>query len=66
MVRTATYCTSTNISDWLRIPINPNTDPNTSMVNENIMDNEDRIDRLTGHTWLENKQVTEEYSVNKL
>ena len=66
MVRTPTYCTATNISDWLRIPINPNTDPNTSMINETIMDNEDRIDRLTGHTWLENKQVTEEFSVNKL
>ena len=66
MVRTPTYCTATNISDWLRIPINPNTDPNTSMINENIMDNEDRIDRLTGHTWLSEKQVTEEFSVNKL
>ena len=66
MVRTPSYCTASNIADWIRIAINPNTDPNTSMVNENIMDNEDRIDRLTGHTWLENKQVTEEFSVNKL
>ena len=66
MVRTPSYCTVTDIADWIRIPINPNTDPNTSMVENNIMDNEDRIDRLTGHTWLENKQVSEEFSVNKL
>ena len=66
MVRTPSYCTVTDIADWIRIAINPNTDPNTSMVENNIMDNEDRIDRLTGHTWLENKQVSEEFSVNKL
>ena len=66
MVRTPSYCTVSNIADWIRIAINPNTDPNASMVENNIMDNEDRIDRLTGHTWLENKQVSEEFSVNKL
>jgi hypothetical protein len=65
-VRVPTYCTSSDIADWIRIAINPNTDPNTSMVDENIMDNEDRIDRLTGHTWLTDKLVTEEFSVNKL
>jgi len=66
MVRTVVYCTKKDIADWLRININPNTDPNTSMVEEYIMANEDRIDTLTQHTWMSDKQVTEEFTVNKL
>lgn len=66
MVRSPVYCTVTDVADWLRIAVNPNTDPSKSMVESNIMDNEDRIDRLTGHTWMSDKQVTEVFDVNKL
>jgi hypothetical protein len=66
MVRTPVYCTVTDVADWLRISVNANTDPNTTMIKNYIMDNEDRIDRLTQHTWLTDKKVTEEFSVNKL
>ncbi len=67
MVRTTgVYCTVKDISDWLRISINPNTDPNTDMVNGYILDNEDRIDRMTAHTWMPDRQATEEFNVNKL
>ncbi len=66
MVRTSKYCQVKDISDWIRIPINANTDPNTSMINDYIMANEDEIDRLTGHTWLTDKQVIEVFTVAKL
>ncbi len=66
MVRVPFYCQSKDIADWLRITINANSDPNTAMVDEYILSNEDRIDRLTGHTWLVDKQVTQEFSVTKL
>ena len=66
MVRSPVYCTVTDVADWLRISVNANTDPNTTMVEYYIMDIEDRIDRLTQHTWMTDKQVTEEFSVNKL
>lgn len=66
MPRVPVYCQSKDIADWLRISINANTDPNTNMVDEYIMSNEDRIDRLTGHTWLVDKQVVQEFSVTKL
>ena len=60
------YCSVQDISDWLRITINANSDPNSRMVKNYIIDNEDRIDRLTGHTWMSDKLVTEEFSVSKL
>lgn len=60
------YCTINDIADWLRITINANSDPNTNMVKNNIMDNEDRIDRLTGHSWMADRQAVEEFSVNNL
>ena len=66
MARSPVYCTVTDVADWLRISVNANSDPNTTMVQNYIMDNEDRIDRLTQHTWMTDKQVTEEFSVNKL
>lgn len=50
------YCTVKNISDWLRIDINANTVPNTKMVKEVILMQEDEIDRKTGHTWRSEKQ----------
>lgn len=54
------YCTVKNIADRLRIDINANTDPNISMVDEYILDNQDFIDRETGHTWMSEKQMREE------
>lgn len=66
MVRVPVYCTKKDIADWLRININANTDPNTAMIEEYIYANEDRIDQLTQHTWMSDKQVVEEFSVNKL
>lgn len=65
-MRTPVYCTANDIADWLRVDINANTDPTLSMVEEYIMDNEDRIDRLTGHTWLPDRQAVEEFSTTKL
>ncbi|WP_428323674.1 hypothetical protein [Nitrosopumilus sp.] len=60
MVRSPEYCSVGNIADWFRIDINANTDPNTTMVEEFIMDNEDKIDRETGHSWLTKKVYTAE------
>lgn len=53
--RQPTYCQVSDIADWLRIDINANTDPNTSMVRRFILMNEDHIDRETGHTWQTDK-----------
>lgn len=67
MVRTEpVYCTVKDIADWLRITIDANSDPNSVMVKNNIMDNEDRIDRMTDHTWMPDRQAVEEFTVTKL
>ncbi len=67
MVRTEPiYCTVTDIADWLRINIDANSDPSTNMIKNNIMDNEDRIDRMTAHSWMPDRQAREEFNVNKL
>lgn len=66
MPRTPQYCQVKDIANWIRVDINANTDPTKDMVSEYIMDNEDRIDRMTQHSWLTDKQVTEEFSVTKL
>ena len=66
VIREPEYTTVEAVSDWLRIPITANTDPNRSMIKEYIMDNEDRIDRLTGHSWLGNKQCREVFDVGKI
>ena len=67
MVRTEpVYCTHTDVADWLGISINANTDPSTNMIKGWIMDNEDKMDRSTNHTWMTDKQVVEEFNVNKL
>jgi len=66
MPRSAYYCQVKDVADWLRITINANSDPSASIVEDYIMSNEDRIDRLTGHTWLVDKKVTQEFSVNQL
>ena len=65
-MRTPIYCQVKDIANWIRIDINANTDPTKDMVEEYILDNEDRMDRLTGHTWLPDRQAVEEFNVNKL
>jgi len=58
------YCQPSDLADWFRIPINANTDPNTTMVKNFIMDNEDIIDRKTGHSWLTDKKyLTDTFDV---
>lgn len=58
------YCTVDDIADWLRVDINANTDPSTKMIKNFIMDNEDHIDRETGHTWLTDKRyLTDTFDV---
>ena len=65
-IRKPEYCSAKNIADWLRITISPNTDPNTSMVEEFIIDNEDQMDYEMGHTFLQERQVKEIMSVTRL
>jgi len=61
------YCTVSDIADWLRIDINANTDPRTSMVENLILNNQERIDRLTGHTWQSEKQYRYEiFDINRI
>ena len=66
MPRVPIYCQVEDIADWLKITINANSDPSRAMIEEYIMDNEDTIDRDTQHSWMENKQCREEFSVTKL
>lgn len=54
------YCTVVNIADWLRIDINENTDPNTSMVEDLILTGQDTLDRRTAHSWRTEKQKRNE------
>lgn len=55
LLRETEYCTVGEVADWLRIPINATTNPNTTMVKNIILMNEDHIDRETGHSWLTDK-----------
>jgi len=64
MARSPEYCSKEDIADWLGIDINANTDPNTTMVENWIMDNEDVIDDETGHSWLTKRQYTEIFNVS--
>lgn len=66
LLRKPEYVSVSEVADWIRITVNANTDPTRNMVENLIMDNEDRIDRMTQHTWLTEKNVTEEFSVNPL
>jgi len=66
MVRNPEYCSTVDVADWLGIDINANTDPNTTMVENFIMDNEDVIDDETGHTWLTKRQYTETFNVSDI
>lgn len=66
-VPVAEYCSAGDIADWLRIDINANTDPNSTMIDNVILMNQERIDRLTGHTWQTDKQYRyEEFDLNRI
>jgi len=66
MARSPEYCSVTDIADWLKVTINANTDPSKSMVEGFIMDNEDIINRETGHSWLTKSQYTETFDVSDI
>lgn len=48
---TTFYCQVSDISDFLRIPIDRNSSPNDVQVANIINRKEDEIDRRTGHAW---------------
>jgi len=54
------YCTVKDVADWLRIDINENTDPNIIMTENNILVQQDIIDRRTAHSWQSEKQKRNE------
>lgn len=66
LLREPEYCQPSDVADWLRIDINANTDPNTTMIKRWIIENEDEMDRVMGHTFLSERQVTEVLDVNRL
>lgn len=66
LIRKPEYCTVKDVADWLRITINANTDPNTTMVEDFIISNEDEMDYEMGHTFLSERQVQEVFDVNRL
>lgn len=51
------YCTVNDIANRLRIDINANTQVNTGMVEKFIIQNQERIDRKTGHSWRAERQM---------
>jgi len=59
-VPSAEYCTVSEVADWLRININENTDPSTTMVTKNILRNQEHLDRKTAHSWQTEKQKRNE------
>ena len=66
LIREPEYCSASDVADWLRITINKNTDPNTTMINDYIISNEDEMDNITLHTYLKERQVTEIFDVNRV
>lgn len=65
LLREPQYCTVADVADWLRITINANSDPNTTMVKDWIISNEDDMDYTMGHTFLAERQVREVFDVNR-
>jgi hypothetical protein len=54
-----TYCTVTDVSDFLRVPITATTTPNTVQVEKLINRKEAEIERRIGHAWT-TRTITEE------
>ena len=65
-LREPQYCTVQDVADWLRITINSNTDPNTTMIKDWIISNEDEMDIEMGHTFLKERQTTEVFNITRL
>lgn len=51
------YCTVNDIANRLRVDINANTQVNTGMVEDFILQAQERIDRKTGHSWRAERQM---------
>jgi len=47
----AIYASVEDVSDFLRIPIDATTVPNTTQITKLIDRAQDKIDRRTGHAW---------------
>ena len=54
-----TYCTVTDVSDFLRVPITATTTPNIAQVEKLINRKEAEIERRIGHAWTE-RTITDE------
>jgi hypothetical protein len=54
-----TYCTVTDVSDFLRVPITATTTPNKTQVEKIINRKEDELERRIGHAWRE-RTITNE------
>jgi len=54
-----TYCSSADVSDFLRIPITATSTPNTAQVEKIINRKEAEIERRIGHAWR-SKKITRE------
>jgi len=51
------YCTVNDIANRLRVDINANTQVNTGMVEDFILQAQEKIDRKTGHSWRAERQM---------
>jgi len=54
------YCSTADVSDFLRIPINSTTTPNKKQVEKIINRKEEYLDRRIGHTFGRTKQIVNE------
>ena len=54
-----TYCSSADVSDFLRIPITATSTPNTAQVEKIINRKEAELERRIGHAWR-SKKITRE------
>jgi hypothetical protein len=48
---TPTYCSVEDIADFLKVPLDKTTLPNSDQVIKTILRKEDEFDRRTGHAW---------------
>ena len=55
-----TYCTTGDISDFLRVPITATTTPNKTQVEKIINRKEEELDRRIGHTFGRDKIISRE------
>ena len=58
-----TYCSVEDVSDFLRVPINANTTPNKTQVEQLINRQQELFERRTGHAWRSKKVTREVHSL---